>query len=73
LKNFILDEVVYHVFISQIWWNELIQYIVTNYYLMQNKMVMDQIILFYKLNKNVRSEKMMDYFIPQIKHPISYC
>jgi hypothetical protein len=40
---------------------------------MKNKMVMDQLISFYKPNKNVRSEKMMDYLIPQIKHPISYC
>jgi hypothetical protein len=33
-------------------------------------MVMDQLIPFHKSNKKVRSEKMMNYLIPQTKHPI---
>jgi hypothetical protein len=35
---------------------------------MNNGVVMDQPILFYKPNKKVRSEKKMDHFIPQTKH-----
>jgi hypothetical protein len=31
---------------------------------------MDQPILFNKPNKNVRSEKKMNYFIPQTKHTL---
>jgi hypothetical protein len=31
---------------------------------------MDQPILFHKPNKNVRSEKKMDHFIPQTKHTL---
>jgi hypothetical protein len=31
-------------------------------------MVMDQLILFYKPNKKVRSKKKMNHFIPQTKH-----
>jgi hypothetical protein len=33
--------------------------------------VMDQHILFHKPNKKVRSEKKMDHFIPQTKHPLT--
>jgi hypothetical protein len=33
---------------------------------------MDQLILFNKPNKNVRSEKKMDHFIPQTKHTLIY-
>jgi hypothetical protein len=33
---------------------------------------MDQLILFNKPNKNVRSEKKMNHFIPQTKHALSY-
>jgi hypothetical protein len=36
------------------------------------EMVIDQPILFNKSNKKVRSEKMVDYLIPQIKQPIKY-
>jgi hypothetical protein len=32
---------------------------------------MDQPILFHKPNKKVRSEKKMDHFIPQTKHPLN--
>jgi hypothetical protein len=32
---------------------------------MWNEMMMNQFISFHKPNKNVRSEKMMDQFIPQ--------
>jgi hypothetical protein len=31
---------------------------------------MDQLIIFHKPNKKVRSEKKMDHFIPQTKHTI---
>jgi hypothetical protein len=31
---------------------------------------MDQLILFHKPNKKVRSEKKMNHFIPQTKHAI---
>jgi hypothetical protein len=34
---------------------------------------MNQLIPFYKPNKKVSSEKMMDYLIPQTKHPITVC
>jgi hypothetical protein len=37
---------------------------------MKNEIVMDQLILFYKLNKKVRSEEKMDYLIPQTKYTI---
>jgi predicted Mrr-cat superfamily restriction endonuclease len=60
----ILDEVVHHEFIPQIWCNELIRNIINNYEPMSNEMVMNQLIPFYKSNKKVKSEKMMDYFIP---------
>jgi hypothetical protein len=33
--------------------------------------MMDQLILFHKPNKKVRSEKKMDHFITQTKHTIS--
>jgi hypothetical protein len=33
-------------------------------------MVIDQLIPFYKSNKKVRSEKIMNYLIPQTKHAI---
>jgi hypothetical protein len=36
---------------------------------MRNGVVMDQLILFHKLNKKVRSEK-MDHFIHQTKHTL---
>jgi hypothetical protein len=32
---------------------------------------MDQLILFHKPNKKVRSEKKMNYFIPQTKHTLN--
>jgi hypothetical protein len=35
--------------------------------------VMDQLILFYKPNKKMRSEKKIDNFIPQTKHIIGEC
>jgi hypothetical protein len=35
---------------------------------MRNEMVMDQLIPLHKPNKKVRTEKMMDYLIPQTKH-----
>jgi hypothetical protein len=35
---------------------------------MRNGVVMDQLILLYKPNKKVRSDKKMDHFIPQTKH-----
>jgi hypothetical protein len=38
---------------------------------MRNEMVMDQLIQFHKPNKKVRSEKMMNYLIPQSKHTIN--
>lgn len=34
------------------WWNQLIPHMYTNYYVMANEMVIDQVILFYKPNKN---------------------
>jgi hypothetical protein len=34
---------------------------------------MDQLILFHKQNKKVKSEKKMDHFIPQTKHTIYFC
>jgi hypothetical protein len=37
---------------------------------MRNEVVMDQLILFNKPNKNARSEKKMDHFIPQTKHTL---
>jgi hypothetical protein len=37
---------------------------------MRNEVVMDQLILFHKPNKKVRSEKKMGRFIPQTKHTI---
>lgn len=37
------------------------------------EMVMNQLIIFHKSNKKVRSEKMMDYLIPQTKHAITAC
>jgi hypothetical protein len=33
---------------------------------------MDQLILFHKPNKKVRSEKKMDHLIPQTKHTPNY-
>lgn len=33
-------------------------------------MVIDQLITFYKPNKKVSNEKMMDYLIPRTKHPL---
>jgi hypothetical protein len=33
---------------------------------------MDQLILFHKPNKKVRSEKKIDHFIPQTKHTLSF-
>jgi hypothetical protein len=36
-------------------------------------MMMNQLILFLKPNKNVRSEKKMDHSIPQTKHIINDC
>jgi hypothetical protein len=33
---------------------------------------MDQLITFHKPNKKVRTEKMMDYLIPQTKHTITF-
>jgi hypothetical protein len=38
---------------------------------MRNEMVIDQLILFHKPNKKVRSEKMVEYFISQTKHTIN--
>jgi hypothetical protein len=38
---------------------------------MRNVVVMDQLILFHKPNKKVRSEKKMDHFIPQTKHTLN--
>jgi hypothetical protein len=35
---------------------------------MRNEVAIDQLILFNKPNKNVRSEKKMDHFISQTKH-----
>jgi hypothetical protein len=37
---------------------------------MRNDVVMDQLILFYKPNKKVRSEKKMNHFISQTKHTL---
>jgi hypothetical protein len=37
---------------------------------MRNEVVMDQLILFNKPNKNVRSEKKMNHYIPQTKHAL---
>jgi hypothetical protein len=37
---------------------------------MRNEMVMDQLILFHKPNKKVRSEKKMDHFITRTEHTI---
>jgi hypothetical protein len=37
---------------------------------MRNEMMMDQLILFHKPNKKVRSEKEMNHFNPQTKHTI---
>jgi hypothetical protein len=37
---------------------------------MRNEVMMDQLILFNKPNKNMRSEKKMDHFIPQTKHAL---
>jgi hypothetical protein len=34
-------------------------------------MMIDQLIIFHKPNKKVRSENMMDYFISQTKHAIN--
>jgi hypothetical protein len=39
---------------------------------MRNGVVMDQLILFHKPNKKVRSEKKIDHFIPQTKHTLSF-
>jgi len=35
----------------------------------RNKIVMDQLIPFHKPNKKLKSEMLMNYFIPQTKHP----
>jgi hypothetical protein len=35
--------------------------------------VMDQLILFHKPNKKVRSEKKIDHFITQTKHTLTIC
>jgi hypothetical protein len=35
-------------------------------------MVMDQLIPFHKPNKKVSSEKIIDYHIPQTKHPLKH-
>jgi hypothetical protein len=35
---------------------------------MRNEVVMDELTPFYKPNKKIRSEKIMDYIIPQTKH-----
>jgi hypothetical protein len=48
-------KVVHREFISQIWWDDSIHRISTN---LRNEMVMDQLILFHKPNKN--SEKRED-------------
>jgi hypothetical protein len=37
---------------------------------MRNEVVMDQLILFHKPNKKMRSKKKMDHSIPQTKHTI---
>jgi hypothetical protein len=33
------------------WWNQHISHVYTNYYLMRNEVMIDQLILFRKLNK----------------------
>jgi hypothetical protein len=37
---------------------------------MRNRVVMDQLILFNKPNKNMRNKKKMDHFITQTKHTL---
>jgi hypothetical protein len=37
---------------------------------MLNVVVMDQLILFHKPNKKIRSKKKIDQFIPQTKHTL---
>lgn len=37
---------------------------------MRNRVMMDQLILFNKPNKNMRSEKKMNHFIYQTKHTL---
>jgi hypothetical protein len=72
LKNkSILYVMMHHESIPQIWWNELISHIITNYKYMRDKMVMDQLIPIHKQSKKVMSEKMMDYLITQTKHALS--
>jgi len=58
----ILDEVVHHEFIPQIWWNDSIPHTSTYLlaYLVRNEVMMHQSIPFHKPNKKVKSEKMMD-------------
>jgi hypothetical protein len=62
----ILDEVMHHVFIPQIWWNRLIPHIITNYYTMRNEMAMDELIPIHKLDKKMKTAKMMDYLLTTI-------
>jgi hypothetical protein len=42
-----------------------------NYLTIRNEMMIDQLISFYKSNKKVRSENMMDHLISQTKHLIN--
>ena len=50
-NHFILDEVVQHKSISQIWWNDHISRTSTNYLFVGNEVMKDQPILFHKPNK----------------------
>lgn len=48
----------------------------TNYYIIKNEVVMDQLILFpkpfHKPDKKLESGVMMDHFIEQTKHSVSF-
>jgi hypothetical protein len=56
----------HHELIPQIWWNRLIPHIITNYYTMRNEMAMDELIPIHKLDKKMKTAKMMDYLLTTI-------
>ena len=45
-NHLILDEVVHHELIRQIWWNDSISHTSTNYLFVRNRVVMNQLISF---------------------------
>jgi hypothetical protein len=63
------DKMMHYELISRRW-NQLISHVYTNYYLVWNELVMNQLISFHEPNKKVRSKKIINHLIPGTKtHP----